>query len=161
MVITKYTPPHAQTPSAQPLTCLYNCRARSTNPPYLKKQTQFQKKLSTLKFIFRKYLRPIGRLVTRDKANPNKPDLGPNTPPARAQNIPNLLPHNELLKHPPKPEANPNKANSTPPADRDPKPSPDSPTGPNAASAPLVLSTPVLVFPTDGHFVVDARPIIA
>jgi len=96
MVITKYTPAHAQTPSSQALTCLYNCRVRSTNPPYLKKQTQFPIKSNAPKLIHKKHLRPIRHLVPRDKANPNKPDLGPNTPPARAQNLPNLLPHNEL-----------------------------------------------------------------
>jgi len=96
MVITKYTPAHAKRQSAQPLTCLYNCRVRSTNPPYLKKQTQFPKNSNPPKIRYNNNLRPIGHVVTQDKANPNKPDLGPNTPPARAQNIPNLLPHNKL-----------------------------------------------------------------
>jgi len=107
MLITKYIPPHAQTPSLPALSCLYNCRVRSTNTPYLKKQTQFPKKLNAPKLIHNNNLRPIGHLVTRDKANPNKPNLSPKTPAARAQNLPNLLPHNELRNHPPNPKTNP------------------------------------------------------
>jgi len=80
MLITKYTPPHAQTPSFQALSCLYSCRVRSTNPPYLKKQTQFPRKSNAPNLTHNKNLRPIGYLVTRDKANPNKRDSRPLVP---------------------------------------------------------------------------------
>jgi len=74
---------------------LYNCRARSTNPPYLKKQTQFPKKSNAPKLIHNNNLRPIGHLVTRDKANPNKANFGQKpSPPQPKTSLTSCLPIN-------------------------------------------------------------------
>jgi len=42
---------------------------------YLKKQTQFSKHTNGHKTFYNRSLRPIGRLVTWEKANPNKPNF--------------------------------------------------------------------------------------
>jgi len=93
---------------------LYNCRARSTNTPYLKKQTQFQKNSNPPKVRYNNNLRPIGHLVTQDKANPNKANFRPKTPPREAQRRPNLFCHKALRKHL-KPKNKPNFINHGPP----------------------------------------------
>jgi hypothetical protein len=61
---------------------------RTTNPPYLKKRTQFSKSQVEYKPSNHKQLRPNGHLVTQDKTNPNEPNfptLGGQTNPFQSQ----------------------------------------------------------------------------
>jgi len=73
----------------------------------LKKQSQFFEKSNAHKSICNNTLRPIGHLVARDKAKPNKANFHPKTPPLHAQNRPNLFVNKALRNQPPNPKTKP------------------------------------------------------